>query len=144
MTDASYQLLGILQGYAPTGSAQEKCSELYREAQSEGRAGRELDKILAGAIYDGLNSGNWPWVDVNDRAPAPTIELPGPRTGAMPALVPCPHCDDGSDPDGANPTGYCNRRNCTQCESVRKQTEEMTCGVCGGMLSVVDRTGGAG
>lgn len=139
MTDTSYQLLGILRHYAPTGSAQEACANLYREAQRDGNAGRELDKILAAALYDGLNAGNWPWVNVSDRVSAPPIGQPLRKTGAMPALVPCWHCDDGSDPDRRSPTGWCTRRDCEHCRESRKQTEDSTCGVCGGMNSVAVR-----
>lgn len=147
--EPSYRLLGILRGYAPNGPAQQACSDFYGILQENGIGGRELELHLVNALQDGLAHGNWLW-DVPSGPHGPDggvgVQICDPNwrkspTGAMPALVPCPHCDDGSDPDGPSPTGWCNRILCTQCEAVRRQTEEMTCGVCGGMLSVVDRTG---
>jgi hypothetical protein len=51
-------LLEILQDHAPTGIEQEICSKLFREAQM---AMDNTERILAGALYDGLAYGNWPW-----------------------------------------------------------------------------------
>lgn len=54
-------LLSILQYYAPTGSAQQVCTEMYLRAQQEGIRDDDLVKVMTGALYDGLQYGNWPW-----------------------------------------------------------------------------------
>ena len=139
--ERSYQLLTILQSYAPDGTAQQMCADFYAELQAAGFSGRELDLRLMYALHDGLQAGNWLWDPPpgRERPSGPILsaergeprEMPSARTGAMPALVPCEHCSDGVDP-----TGYCTRRDCPRCRESRERTQDSTCGVCGGMLSV--------
>jgi len=53
----AYELLGILQYYAPNTEAQRICTELYNGTPQESQV-----KILINALADGTNYGNWPWV----------------------------------------------------------------------------------
>lgn len=55
-------LLGILQEYAPTGTEQQKCTEIYLAMQQDGITGNDLILRLAGMLVDGLRHGNWPWL----------------------------------------------------------------------------------
>jgi hypothetical protein len=57
--DNAYTLLRMLQGYAPNGAAQQKCSEMYNEAIADGPKAAML--TMLGALSDGLKYGNWPW-----------------------------------------------------------------------------------
>lgn len=59
--ERSYQLLTILQSYAPDGPAQTKCNEIYWAAEKEGSQGRRLEFILVQALHTGLAFGIWPW-----------------------------------------------------------------------------------
>jgi hypothetical protein len=56
-----YNLLGILQNYAPNGDAQKSCTEMYWKLCRSGMTDEEIDLAMAGAIVDGLRHGNWPW-----------------------------------------------------------------------------------
>lgn len=56
-----YTLLGLLQSYAPNGSAQSACADLYHSAHTAGATPKEIELTLVGAINDGLRYGNWPW-----------------------------------------------------------------------------------
>ena len=69
----SYQLLGILQHYAPNGAAQQKCGDFYGELQRDGLSGQELDRQLVNVLQDGLAHGNWPWT-LPVRVPVPPPE----------------------------------------------------------------------
>lgn len=57
-----YALLSILQAYAPTGIAQQRCTELYHQAQRDEPSLHRQVVSMANALSDGLNYGNWPWV----------------------------------------------------------------------------------
>jgi hypothetical protein len=59
--DVPYQLLTILQYYAPNGAAQQQASDIYNEMFKEGQATKEIACHLSGILHDGLRSGNWPW-----------------------------------------------------------------------------------
>ena len=61
--DIAYQLLGILQHYAPTSREQEICTKIYNDAQRHGATHPELIKMLGYALVDGLAHGNWPWTE---------------------------------------------------------------------------------
>lgn len=58
----AYQLLGILQKYAPNGPAQHQCANWFTDMQADKVPAKEMVKQLSGCINDGLRSGNWPWV----------------------------------------------------------------------------------
>jgi hypothetical protein len=58
--DVAYQLLGILQHYAPTGAEQQLVANLYNEIKAEG-SDRKLVIELSGMLIDGLAEHNWPW-----------------------------------------------------------------------------------
>lgn len=57
-----YELLTILQSYAPKGSDQEYCATIVNQMAADGINLRSQSVYLAGAITDGLSHGNWPWV----------------------------------------------------------------------------------
>lgn len=58
----AYNVLGILQGLAPNGKAQEKCATAYRDAEKDSRGDDKLFlQTMTGLLYDGLAYGNWPW-----------------------------------------------------------------------------------
>lgn len=57
--ERAYQLLGILQSYAPNASAQVKCTQIYNEAMAGGQHRATL--VMVEALHDGLKFGNWPW-----------------------------------------------------------------------------------
>jgi Asp-tRNA(Asn)/Glu-tRNA(Gln) amidotransferase B subunit len=59
----AYILLGMLQRIAPTGRAQQQCADMYNEALKHTGDNKELAKIMANSLADGLNYGNWPWVE---------------------------------------------------------------------------------
>lgn len=63
MNGNANKLLAVLQDYAPTGSAQQKCSQLIGELFAKGLTSREIDAALASAIVDGIRYGNWPWTE---------------------------------------------------------------------------------
>jgi len=56
----SYKLLGIIQEYAPAGSAQQKITKEYNLAKLE-LDEKDLARNMAGILYDGLAYNNWPW-----------------------------------------------------------------------------------
>jgi len=56
------QLLGILQSYAPTGKEQMICKQFYDDMKAAHEKSKDVQKALAGAIYDGLAYGNWIWL----------------------------------------------------------------------------------
>ena len=58
----AYALLGILQSYAHTGTQQQKCADLYAELNREGYSEKEMVSKLAGYLKDGLDRGNWFWL----------------------------------------------------------------------------------
>lgn len=60
--DNAYNLLMILQSYAPDGIAQQKCANAYNEAIADGTTGNKLVALLAGYLIDGLTYGNWLWI----------------------------------------------------------------------------------
>lgn len=61
MNSNTSKLLAVLQDYAPTGYAQQKCSEMVGEMFKDGLTTREIDAALAASIVDGIRHGNWPW-----------------------------------------------------------------------------------
>lgn len=61
MSSNAQKLLAVLQDYAPTDKEQAVCSELIGTLFKQGLTSREIDGMLAGAIYDGIRYGNWPW-----------------------------------------------------------------------------------
>lgn len=73
----SYILLGIIQGHAPTASAQALMSIRYNEICTQialdFESGHELqtEKAMAGILNDGLSHGNWPWSDFTVRNTEP-------------------------------------------------------------------------
>jgi hypothetical protein len=56
----AYQLLGILQEYAPGLSSQQICVKYYQDVQ-KGAEDREVVRRMVNSLADGLNYGNWPW-----------------------------------------------------------------------------------
>jgi hypothetical protein len=60
MNENAYALLGILQKYAPNGSAQQRCSEVYNSLQAQGAYDNELEKALVVLLLNGLE-GDWFW-----------------------------------------------------------------------------------
>ena len=70
MYPKSYILLGVLQSYAPTGSVQQQCADLYGEMQRDMCRGDEatsvddqLVSMLAGHLKYGIDHGNWFWLN---------------------------------------------------------------------------------
>jgi hypothetical protein len=59
--DRAYKLLGILQSYAPSEVAQQKCTTLYNKMQYKGLTTKEIELNLVIALHDGLAYGNWVW-----------------------------------------------------------------------------------
>jgi hypothetical protein len=55
------KLLMVLQSYAPTGTAQQKCINMVWNAERYGATPKEVEKTLINALADGVNHGNWPW-----------------------------------------------------------------------------------
>lgn len=68
MTTA-YNLLSILQKYAPSAREQYLASKWYNELREtvikehefSERQEFEIEKTLINALADGVNHGNWPW-----------------------------------------------------------------------------------
>jgi hypothetical protein len=60
------KLLGILQSHAPTGAAQQECSELYWDLQKNNETIEAVELGLVHALLDGLRYGNWPWTKVRN------------------------------------------------------------------------------
>lgn len=60
--EIAYKLLGILQAYAPTGTAQQRCADWYNNLQKEGVTAGDIVIALTGCIRDGKMHGNWPWI----------------------------------------------------------------------------------
>ena len=56
-----YDLLTILQHFAPKGEDQAFCAHLYNEMHKDGCTSREIEINLVGMLSDGLKHGNWPW-----------------------------------------------------------------------------------
>lgn len=54
----AYQILGIVQEYAPNLDAQNRVSALFNTSEASG--GDPL-VTMANVLADGLNHGNWPW-----------------------------------------------------------------------------------
>jgi hypothetical protein len=59
--DTSYQLLAVLQRYAPDREAKAKCTRYMARMQRDGATQKEVDLAMAGALLDGLRYGNWIW-----------------------------------------------------------------------------------
>jgi len=57
----AHTLLSVLQTYAPTGKEQQECTELHNSISNE----REREYTMLYALTDGINYGNWPWIDFN-------------------------------------------------------------------------------
>jgi hypothetical protein len=56
-----YQMLGVLQTFAPNGEAQAKCTLIYNEAIKHGADDKDLLRMLVGILVDGVYSEVWPW-----------------------------------------------------------------------------------
>lgn len=65
MSKNAYAILGILQDLAPNAEAQEKCAEVFREAERD-FTDKGLLTYMTGLLYDGLRYGNYPWVVINE------------------------------------------------------------------------------
>ena len=61
-----YQMLGVLQTFAPNGEAQAKCTEVYNKAIKDGANDEDLLKMLVGMMVDGIYNGCWPWTTAGD------------------------------------------------------------------------------
>lgn len=55
------ELLGVLQAAAPNGDAQQICTQLVQDMQRDGVELHQQIRVLAGEVYNGLTTGNWPW-----------------------------------------------------------------------------------
>lgn len=77
-------LLGIVQSYAPSGDAQQKCTEMFWDAQREGATPRDLVRMLAGSLVDGFAYDNWPWTFEH----AVTVQAPRPKNPKKPLRKP--------------------------------------------------------
>lgn len=66
MNANAYTLLGVLQSHAPNGSAQQLCASMVHQAERSMVSDLGIEKMLANAIADGLNHGNWPWNQPSD------------------------------------------------------------------------------
>lgn len=60
--ERKYNLLGVLQSYAPTIREQTQCAVIYHKMESAGESDTSIETALAQMISDGLTHGNWPWV----------------------------------------------------------------------------------
>ena len=58
-----YTILSILQHIAPDKAAQDACTLMFLQAKGPSK---HQDTVMAGALYDGLAYGNWPWVKVGE------------------------------------------------------------------------------
>ena len=58
----TYQLLSMLQSYAPNGTAQNDCTRLLHELEGDELTERQIVRALAAWLLDGLDHGNWPWI----------------------------------------------------------------------------------
>lgn len=56
--EVAYSLLTILQSYAPDAAAQRELSDTMNTVDS-----KQAAKVMANMLSDGLNYGNWPWVN---------------------------------------------------------------------------------
>lgn len=138
----SYPGLNCLVFWSDQGTARRELEASIREIAGAGALVWEPDRDCA--VRGALSLGWWtPSVldghplfrDGGVRlAPVPLRQAAfGTReTGPLMQAEPCPHCQDAA----GEPTGYCARRGCEVCAQIREETEEMTCGRCGGMLSV--------
>jgi hypothetical protein len=69
-----FHLLKVLRAYAPNEAARLQCDELLDTVRRDlGENTAEVDKVLAGALLDGLRHGNWPWT-FPVRVPVPADE----------------------------------------------------------------------
>lgn len=59
----AYELLTLLQAYAPNGEAQDICSRMYNSLIKSGMAWYMIVSTMLGSLSDGLRYGNWPWTD---------------------------------------------------------------------------------
>jgi hypothetical protein len=62
--DVAYQLLAVLQRYAPDSEAQARCTDYLARMQRDGATTREVALAMTGALMDGLRHGNWIWKHV--------------------------------------------------------------------------------
>jgi len=58
----SYVLLKVLLEYAPNSYAQRRIVENYHLMINDKLSQTDIEKELAGTIYNGLAYGNWPWM----------------------------------------------------------------------------------
>jgi hypothetical protein len=54
-------LLQVLQSHAPDEAAEGWCRKAVSQAQAYSATEDDIEKMLATALSDGLNHGNWPW-----------------------------------------------------------------------------------
>jgi hypothetical protein len=59
--DVGYQLLAVLQRFAPNAEARAKCTRYMARMQSNDATTKEVALAMAGALMDGLRHGNWIW-----------------------------------------------------------------------------------
>lgn len=65
MMERAYKLLGILQSYAPTNAEQALCTTIYNRMQADGLTVEEIEAQLITALSDGVQHGNWFWININ-------------------------------------------------------------------------------
>lgn len=63
MASNTSKLLEVLKDLAPNDAARQKCSDMIGDMFKEEMTTLEIDAALAGAIYDGIKHGNWPWTE---------------------------------------------------------------------------------
>lgn len=57
----AYQLLSIIQGHSENAKQSKIVSDMYNSVPES-----EREKVMANALVDGLNYGNWPWVNYSN------------------------------------------------------------------------------
>jgi hypothetical protein len=68
MYPKSYQMLGILQGYAPNDAARQMCADTYDEMsytieEAVEEADDKMVSMICGLLKDGIDHGNWLWLN---------------------------------------------------------------------------------
>lgn len=56
-----YDLLSILQAFAPDADAQQKVTEMYNKIIQSNGYTKPAVRYMTNALYYGLTHGNWPW-----------------------------------------------------------------------------------
>lgn len=57
----AYKLLGILQSYAPTLSAQSQAAKVCNRMRADRVSEKDIETHLVVALHDGLVHGRWFW-----------------------------------------------------------------------------------